>query len=33
VRLKNMVQKLQDERMKVVAQKEKEVLQFVASKS
>ena len=33
VRLKTMVQKLQDERMKVVAQKEKEVLQFVASKS
>ncbi|KAK1832830.1 ribosome recycling factor domain-containing protein [Podospora conica] len=31
-RLKGMVQKMQDERMKVVAQKEKELLQFVAAK-
>lgn len=32
VRLKGMVQKVQDERMKVVAQREKEVLQFLAAK-
>lgn len=31
-RLKGMVQKVQDERMKGVAQKEKEVLQFLAAK-